>query len=256
MYTTLVTELSHIAPVSRRAGFSLLELSIVLSIIGLLVGGILATQSYLRNAELTTVVNEGKYYLNAMKQFERTYQGLPGDLGNATSYWAGATNGDANNIVGSTLSEYFTAFDHMVRAGTITGSYTGAAGSAGTQDGDIGVNIPALAMKNVGLFINSANAGGYFSSNARHYDGFYGTFVAIGMDGGGNTLPIGGFMTPRQANKIDTKFDNGHPGTGSLRTYWNVSNCVNNAGTNSDPSGDTFQITDTRDACALVMTYQ
>jgi prepilin-type N-terminal cleavage/methylation domain-containing protein len=242
----------------RRAGFSLLELSIVLSIIGLLVGGILATQSYLRNAELTTVVNEGKYYLNAMKQFERTYQGLPGDLGNASSYWASAANGDGNNIisVAGITSEYFTAFDHMVRAGVITGSYSAAAGSAGAQDGDIGVNIPALAMKNVGLFVRSANAGGYFNADTRHYDGFYGTFVGIGMDGGGNTLPLNGFMTPRQANKIDTKFDNGHPGTGSLRTYWNVSNCVNNAGTNSDPIGDTFQITDTRDACALVMTYQ
>ena len=42
-------------PLSRRAGFTLIELSVVLVIIGLLVGGVVAGQGLIRNSQLLSV---------------------------------------------------------------------------------------------------------------------------------------------------------------------------------------------------------
>jgi len=68
----------------KSAGFSLLELSIVLVIIGLIAGGIVAGSSMIRAAELRAVLTELTQYQTATNTFRDKYLGLPGDLRNAT----------------------------------------------------------------------------------------------------------------------------------------------------------------------------
>ena len=75
----------------------MLELSIVLVIIGLLIGGIFVGQSLIHNATLNAVITEFNRYQTAVQSFKQQYQALPGDMPNATSFWgsAGGTGSDA-----------------------------------------------------------------------------------------------------------------------------------------------------------------
>ena len=70
--------------------FSLVELSIVLVILGLLVGGILAGQSLIHAAELRAVSSEYQRYRTAIYAFRDKYLGLPGDITTATNFWGAA----------------------------------------------------------------------------------------------------------------------------------------------------------------------
>lgn len=58
--------------------FSLVELSIVLVILGLLTGGILAGQSLIRAAELRAVSTEYSRYITATQSFRDKYFAVPG----------------------------------------------------------------------------------------------------------------------------------------------------------------------------------
>jgi prepilin-type N-terminal cleavage/methylation domain-containing protein len=60
-----------------KAAFSLVELSIVLVILGLLTGGILTGQNLIRAAELRAVVTEFNRYQTAVRTFEDKYSPFP-----------------------------------------------------------------------------------------------------------------------------------------------------------------------------------
>ena len=77
-----------------RQGFSLVELSIVLVILGLLTGGILAGQSLIRASQLRAVTTEHDRYVAAVQTFRDKYFALPGDMTNATKFWGAADGGD------------------------------------------------------------------------------------------------------------------------------------------------------------------
>ncbi|MFZ4541492.1 MAG: type II secretion system protein [Rickettsiales bacterium] len=126
------------------SGFSLVELSIVLVILGLLVGGILSGQSLIRAAELRAVSTEYSRYVTAVQTFRDKYFQLPGDMNSATTFWGTAAvgaacattigsgtqtcngNGDGwldNGYVNS--NENFRYWQHLANAGLIEGAYTG-----------------------------------------------------------------------------------------------------------------------------------
>lgn len=60
---------------SPYRAFTLVELSIVLVIIGLLVGGVLAGTSMLKQSELQTVISDYTKYSTAIAQFTQQYGG-------------------------------------------------------------------------------------------------------------------------------------------------------------------------------------
>ena len=70
-----------------KKAFSLVELSIVLVILGLLVGGILTGQSLIRAAELRSVTTEFSQYQTAVMTFRDKYFAIPGDMKNARDFW-------------------------------------------------------------------------------------------------------------------------------------------------------------------------
>ena len=68
--------------VNNILAFSLIELSIVLIIIGLLVSGIIGGQSLIESAKVRNFINEVNSWKQALYTFKVKYGRLPGDLNN------------------------------------------------------------------------------------------------------------------------------------------------------------------------------
>jgi len=63
-----------------KRGFSLVELSIVLIIIGLLVAGVSTGSKLIHSAKLRTIITDMQEYQTGLKTFKLTYDELPGDM--------------------------------------------------------------------------------------------------------------------------------------------------------------------------------
>lgn len=108
-----------------REGFTLLELSIVLVVVGLVIGGITVGQSLIRSAELNSVIRDVNKYRVAINSFKLKYNSLPGDMDNADSYWPPPLcvahyvvmpeqcNGNGNGIMGDYLNEGIRSWQHL-----------------------------------------------------------------------------------------------------------------------------------------------
>src|ERR1700678_1068516 len=64
------------------SGFTLIELSIVLVIIGLIIGGILTGQDLIKAAEARAQISQIEKYQTAVNAFYNKYGYLPGDIPN------------------------------------------------------------------------------------------------------------------------------------------------------------------------------
>ena len=161
-------------------GFSLVELSIVLVILGLLVGGVLSGQSLIRAAELRSVTADYSRYVAAISSFRDKYFALPGDMANAGSFWGvdttancdwasstagtGTTtcngDGDGRIIVNYTSpsNEPFRSWQHLASAGLVEGSYNGLCSPCwpGSAGGAVpGQNVPKSRISNAGWTLYS-----------------------------------------------------------------------------------------------------
>lgn len=81
-------------------GFSLIELSIVLIIIGLLVSGIIGGESLIRNAKQRSFISELREYKTAMNTFYNLRERLPSDANN---------DGRIGQYSGDNYNGYFSA---------------------------------------------------------------------------------------------------------------------------------------------------
>ena len=74
-------------PQKKTSAFTLIELSIVLVIIGLIVGGVLVGQDLIVAAKNRALLSQVEEIDTAINTFRLKYNGLPGDLNNAESFW-------------------------------------------------------------------------------------------------------------------------------------------------------------------------
>lgn len=227
----------------HRRAFSLVELSIVLVILGLLVGGVLSGQSLIRAAELRSVSSDYARYVAATQSFRDKYFALPGDMTNATLFWgkdntrcaadtgAVATpgtcngNGDGN---ASVFTENYRYWQQLALAGLIEGSYSGfVAPVANTTPPVRGRDVPAAKLGNA--YWQTAYLSQLRTVNAE-----------LGFDGvadiRNNYLLIAGsqpawwvnnnILKPEEAWNIDTKLDDGRPAIGNVRSGQAGSACT------------------------------
>lgn len=215
-----------------RHAFSLVELSIVLVILGLLVGGVLSGQSLIRAAELRSVSADYARFYTAAQTFRDKYFAIPGDMPNATAFWGddnancadaavpngtpGTCNGNGDGILtfagaASTTGEIFQFWKQLALAGLVEATYTGIAGTGAGSHAVIGTNVPRGRLSNSAFtIVNYVTAGDPYN-----YAMNYGNQMTFGT---ANTVvdtsnPV---LKPEEAWNIDTKLDDGRPATGSI----------------------------------------
>ncbi len=94
----------------KSAGFTLVELAIVMIAIGIVSVAVLKGQEYVSNARIKTTIAQMQSYQSAFNTFRDTYRFLPGDMPAARTVLAGCdaaancNNGDRNNQVGITVN--------------------------------------------------------------------------------------------------------------------------------------------------------
>lgn len=242
----------------QRRGFTLVEMAIVITIIGLVLGGILLGRQLIANSELQEIISNVDRFKKAAKMFHEKYRYLPGDLPTAQTFWgtdspcpggAGSydklrvetCNGDGNGqiggvsegqfpsptIVGALYYEVLRSWQHLSNAGFIEGSYSGIAYGVGSRYYP-GINVPAAKGKPHNgyiMFFASSIDSAFQAPDGTVYDeAFPGVYNHVIEFGKGYSIVYNrGFeepaLTAADAKTIDDKIDDGMPATGNVRSF-------------------------------------
>lgn len=99
-----------------QRGFSLIELSITLAIIGILIAGVVSGSKLIEQAKMQKAIKSINNANRAIEIFKVTYDAMPGDINNATSYWSGVSNGNASGAVDSFWESAQYIWVHLEKA--------------------------------------------------------------------------------------------------------------------------------------------
>jgi prepilin-type N-terminal cleavage/methylation domain-containing protein len=147
---------------NRQTGFTLIEISIVLVIIGLLLGGVLKGQELIENAKIKRMNNDFSGIASATYSYLDRYSAIPGDDKNASARWGtsvkdGDGKGSLSGNWDSTTATDETAifWVHLRKANLITGGDDTAlpvhafGGKIGVADGLLDISGPVICMDNI-----------------------------------------------------------------------------------------------------------
>lgn len=98
-------------------GFSLMEISIVLLIVGIIAGGVFKGKSLIENAQINSVVNDVQNFRIAYASYFDLYDSLPGDDADASSRFSGVSNGDGDGKISADDAK--KVLSHLHAAGLI-----------------------------------------------------------------------------------------------------------------------------------------
>ncbi len=201
----------------QQAGFTLVEIAIVLVIIGLLLGGVLKGTELIENSKVKRATNEINGITAAFYSYQDRYQRLPGDDGTLGllrqrgATWTPITRGgDRNGVITAAAADTFTGtnaehvgfWQHLRAAGFINGN-PAIAGAA------------ALPVNAFGGLVGFTNA-------------------PVGKPAIGGRVLCLSQVPGKSANALDVQLDDGLGNTGRMRATLGV------AGTNTIPAATAF----------------
>jgi len=225
----------------RAKGFTLIELSIVLVIIGLIVGGVLVGQDLMSAAAVRAQITQIEKYNSAVNTFRGKYGELPGDMDAATAAAFGFAGrgqytgqGDGNgaiegifaNLAGYNRTVFLAGETAMFwvdlsKADLIEGAFNTA--NSLTPNG---ITPPATAVPKympaatigggnyiVAYSLTTSGSGGW----ASHQINYFGLQPISFTDGNGDLTSTPTLsLSVKQAFAMDNKIDDGLPQTGRV----------------------------------------
>ena len=225
---------ARIAPLDSRVnsakkGFTLIEISIALVIIGLLVGGILAAKQMIRNAEVRGVGKTAQQIISIVQVFKNKFGQYPGDSNQMWAFYGAECSSTANGCNGNNsglIYQYWLGppnavweadmedscvFRHLALASLWKGETLAAACSGGRLD-----DVRIEAYK--GVVIPPAIEDVYYHVAGIKLYGRVGNAVNILTYSAGwsGDYMIDGHLTISDARVIEDKFDNGDPDSGKV----------------------------------------
>lgn len=219
---------------SYHAGFTLIELSIVLVVIALLISGVITGQKMIENARIQKIIYEIQDYQSVFSAFYENYKALPGDMIDATAVLpnGGTTsNGDGDRTIlwdsSTTPSEGLLAWQHIELAEMM--HFGGMPGSSTGNDAIVDETIPnSTVSPRLGF-------GVYTTSGVTQF--------IVGANDTSSHLNTGGYFTPLNLYSIDQKLDDGEAGSGAVSG--GGTNCISggyNVGTDAKNCYLTVQV--------------
>lgn len=213
-------------------GFTLIELSIVLVIIGLIVGGVLVGQDLIRAAEVRATISQIEKYNTAVNTFRGKYNSLPGDLPSATATAFGFAArgtapgmGDGNGVVEGSASGAALGYNQSGETLSfwvdLTVGNTASPLNINLIDGSFtsytspSVSAPSISSTTAANYFPAAKLGRsnyiyVYSSNGINYYGIGNVTTTTGA------LSNSPSMTVNQAYQMDKKVDDGFPAAGNV----------------------------------------
>lgn len=231
-----------------RTGFTLIEISIVLVIIGLIVGGILTGSDLIKQSQIRATISQIASYNSAAYTFKTKYSNyLPGDIpepaasgfgfsargtdkgeGDGDGFLSGTSTATADNNWGSVQATGETPmfWADLSRAGLIPETFSTAQPNVKPTStittAQIANYLPKAKMGgNNYVYVyslqvpSSAVAGGFISSPILKNVNYFGFSVISEISQWGVTTANAG-LTVTEAYNIDQKYDDGLPASGSI----------------------------------------
>ncbi len=205
--------------ISNKSAFSLVELSIVIIIIGLLFAGVSGGSKLIKSAKLSKIMRDISSTDTSILAFLQAYDAYPGDFKDATLFWGttGLANGDGDgrielNTSSTTNDEVSNAMLHLQKAELIEGTFDSTISSANYAfKGELNSNMILLNE----LDSTGTSLGGFssiFSSK---------NVIMLGIEVSssrytGDTGAINAFISPRDMYSLDNKFDDGNGISGKI----------------------------------------
>lgn len=211
-------------------GFTLIELSIVLIVVGLAAAGVFVGRSLILQAQIKKQITQVESFDLAVNVFKGKYACLPGDCANAEAIGLGdgtGLDGNGNEQVDS-LNEALFLWHHLSRAQLIPGNYEIAIPTPGAIPG---INTPPLALPGRGVTSNSPGYGFNVLGGAwlaaqvvlptvpgRSQTVTYKNWMLIAtIDSNFPNIP--GVYNASTSSQLDLKIDDGMPATGKVIAY-------------------------------------
>lgn len=254
----------------KNSGFTLIEITIVMIILGFIVVGIIEGTALINQAKLKTVYTSSGEYIDAVEIFKDKYKYLPGDMPNAESFWGADSscpntaantvkktatcNGNGNNKIyfdSNDSYEIHRFWQHLSNAELIGQEFTGAQVATSNIHVLPGVNSPSTDYP---LGTYTVDYHGFVSSSST---------VVFGENDYGHTLEFGsigpadegmnpyGIISPEDAYYIDNKFDDGSPALGKIQAqpdgHDNAPNC-----TDANDISAAYDLSQTNTNCRVI----
>ncbi len=217
-----------------QRGFTLIEMSIVLVIIGLIIGGILKGQELIESSRQKNLISQIDRVKAGITTFIDRFKEYPGDFARASTLLnAQLGNGNSDGHVGATVAnvagmvtgqngagENVWFFDHMIAADLLGGTVI-PSGTAPTCFSGACVNaspLPSSSYTLTGLSILYGTHEGTTTNVGSSHQGHWFIFSRFAGAATWPTAAGGSAISPERAFQLDSKYDDGIAWEGAIRT--------------------------------------
>lgn len=238
----------------KLSGFTLIELSIVLVIISLIVGGIVGGKALIHSARIQDVMKGFSKMTTAFNTYELQFDALPGDHSNAQDYFG--TTACPNGGGGTNPCN-----------GNGSGKIAPVDGSEGSSFEDsrqiMHLMLADILVRDVEAWTDNGGGAMYKSSFGDDSDYLVlyipnrsGHYIYFSDNGTSPTFYSRAVLTPKDAKAIDKKLDDGIPDSGNLQgertgAYYYGGNDTERCSQNS-----AYRLDNTGPNCIISMKYR